>query len=114
MQENAILAGAVFFERFGGLTVLDPVDVAIAPGEAIGIVGPYGAGKTTRLNVLSGSLPPSAGTVRIRGADVTYAGAAEGCRLGAARLRQIPCPYGGMTPFEHVYAGASNGAGGPS
>jgi branched-chain amino acid transport system ATP-binding protein len=108
---NALLAGAGLSKRFGALTVLEKVDFAVASGEAIGIVGPNGAGKTTLLNVLSGSLPPSAGTVCIRGADVTYAGAAERCRLGVARSHQIPRPFGGMTLFENVYVAATNGAG---
>jgi branched-chain amino acid transport system ATP-binding protein len=109
--ENALLAGAGLSKRFGALTVLDQVDFAIAPGEAIGIVGPNGAGKTTLLNVLSGSFRPSVGTVHIRGADVTNAGAAERCRLGVARSHQIPRPFGGMTLFENLYVAATNGAG---
>ena len=108
---NALLAGAQLSKRFGALTVLDQVDFAVAPGEAIGIVGPNGAGKTTLLNVPSGAFPPSAGTIRIRGADVTRAGAAERCRLGVARSHQIPRPFGAMTLFENVYVAASNGAG---
>ena len=109
--ENALLAGAGLSKRFGALTVLDQVDFAIAPGEAIGIVGPNGAGKTTLLNVLSGAFRPSVGTVHIRGADVTNAGAAERCRLGVARSHQIPRPFGGMTLFENLYVAATNGAG---
>src|SRR3984885_2945094 len=109
--ENALLAGAGLSKRFGALTVLDQVDFAIAPGEAIGIVGPNGAGKTTLLNVLSGSFRPSVGTVHIRGAHVTNAGAAERCRLGIARSHQIPRPFGGMTLFENLYVAATTGAG---
>ena len=107
---NALLAGTGLCKRFGALTVLDGVDFAIGPGEAIGVVGPNGAGKTTLLNVLSGALPPTAGTIRVRGADVTHVGAAERCRLGIARSHQIPRPFGGMTLFENVYVAATNGA----
>jgi branched-chain amino acid transport system ATP-binding protein len=81
---NALLAGAALCKHFGALTVLDSVDFVVAPGETIGIVGPNGAGKTTLLDVLSGAFPPSAGTISIRGADVTHVGAAERCRLGVA------------------------------
>ena len=108
---NALLTGTGLSKRFGALTVLDGVDFAVSAGEAIGVVGPNGAGKTTLLNVLSGALPPSAGTVRVRGADVTHAGAAERCRLGVARSHQIPRAFGGMTLFENVYVAATNGAG---
>jgi branched-chain amino acid transport system ATP-binding protein len=108
---TTLLAGTQIFKQFGALTVLDAVNFAVAPGEAIGIVGPNGAGKTTLLNVLSGAFPPSGGTIRVRGVDVTHTGAAERCRLGVARSHQIPRPFGGMTLFENVYVAASNGAG---
>ena len=109
-EGTTLLAGTQLCKQFGALTVLDAVDFAVAPGEAIGIVGPNGAGKTTLLNVLSGAFPPSGGTIRVRGADVTHTGAAERCRLGVARSHQIPRPFGGMTLFENVYVAASNGA----
>jgi branched-chain amino acid transport system ATP-binding protein len=108
---SVLLAGTGLCKHFGALTVLDGVDFAVAPGEAVGIVGPNGAGKTTLLNVLSGALSPSAGTIRVRGADVTQTGAAERCRLGIARSHQIPRPFGGMTLFENLYVAATNGAG---
>ena len=111
MQKMRFSLAPVSLSVSGRLTVLDQVDFAIAPGEAIGIVGPNGAGKTTLLNVLSGSFRPSVGTVHIRGADVTNAGAAERCRLGVARSHQIPRPFGGMTLFENLYVAATNGAG---
>jgi ABC transport system ATP-binding/permease protein len=48
----------------GGHTVLDRVDLAIGPGERVGMVGPNGAGKTTLLHVLAGRLAPTSGQVR--------------------------------------------------
>ncbi len=98
-------------KRFGALVVLDGVDFAVRDGEAVGIVGPNGAGKTTLLNVLAGALRPNDGRVSVRGADVTRTGAAGRCRLGVARAHQIPKPFGGMTVFENVFVGATNGAG---
>jgi ABC transport system ATP-binding/permease protein len=56
----------------GGHTVLDRVDLAIGPGERVGIVGPNGAGKTTLLHVLAGRLAPTSGQVR-RGQTVELA-----------------------------------------
>jgi branched-chain amino acid transport system ATP-binding protein len=108
---GALLTGAGLSKRFGALVVLDGVDFSVGAGEAVGIVGPNGAGKTTLLNVLSGAYRPSAGTISVRGLDVTHSGAAQRCRLGIARSHQIPRPFGGMTLFENVFVGASNGAG---
>ncbi len=98
-------------KRFGALTVLDGVDLAVGVGDAVGIVGPNGAGKTTLLNILAGSLPTTEGVVRFSGEDVTSATAARRARLGIGRAHQVPRPFGGMTVFENVLVGATTGGG---
>lgn len=105
-----VLAAHGIGKRFGQLVVLDQVDFAVGPDEAVGIVGPNGAGKTTLLSVLAGSLPPSAGTVRFRGDDITPLSQDARCRRGVARAHQVPRPFGGMTVLENVFVGASAGA----
>ena len=52
----------------GGLTVVRDLDLAVASGDKVGVVGRNGAGKTSTLKVLAGEMPPSAGTVERRGA----------------------------------------------
>jgi branched-chain amino acid transport system ATP-binding protein len=105
----AVLAAVDIRKRFGALPVLDGVNLALRRGEVVGIVGPNGAGKTTLLNVLSGALPPDAGSVLFEGRDVTAKGAADRCRLGIARTHQVPRPFVGMTVFENVLVGATAG-----
>ncbi|HEX6763699.1 MAG TPA: ABC transporter ATP-binding protein [Gaiellaceae bacterium] len=100
-------------KRFGALVVLDGVDFAVRPDEAVGIVGPNGAGKTTLLNVLAGTYRPDGGRVLFRGEDVSGRNAARRCRLGVGRAFQIPRPFGNMSVFENVFVGAAAGAGGP-
>ncbi|MCC6468852.1 MAG: heme ABC transporter ATP-binding protein [Alphaproteobacteria bacterium] len=56
--------------RRGDRTVLDRVDVAIVPGEVVGIVGPNGAGKSTLIAALAGELRPAAGAVAIDGTPI--------------------------------------------
>jgi ABC-2 type transport system ATP-binding protein len=59
--------------RFGARQVLDRLDFRMAPGDVLGLLGPNGAGKTTCLQILTGNLAPSAGSVAIRGHDMTRA-----------------------------------------
>ena len=111
MPAERILVADGIRKRFGALVVLDGVDFGLGGDEAVGIVGPNGAGKTTLLNVLAGALRPDAGRVSFGGVEVTRTAAAARCRLGVARAHQIPKPFGGMTVFENVFVGATNGAG---
>jgi branched-chain amino acid transport system ATP-binding protein len=106
-MQAAVVAAVEVHKRFGALTVLDGLNLTLSEGEAVGIVGPNGAGKTTLLNVISGALSPDAGTIVLRGRDVTSKGAAERCKLGIARTHQVPRPFVGMTVFENVLVGAT-------
>ncbi|BCG81850.1 ABC transporter ATP-binding protein [Mesorhizobium sp. 113-3-3] len=110
-QQQAVLTAAGIHKRFGALVVLDAVDFTMSADEAVGIVGPNGAGKTTLLSVLAGAFPPSSGTVRFKGGDVTALPATQRCRLGLVRTHQVPKPFSGMTTFENVFVAASHGAG---
>lgn len=67
--------------RFGDVLAVDAVDLRVGEGEVVAVLGPNGAGKTTTLEMLLGLRSPSAGTVRIFGADP--ASAAVRGRVGA-------------------------------
>jgi len=60
-------------KRYGGLTAVDDVSFTVGRGEVVGFLGPNGAGKTTTMRMLTGYLPPTAGTARIAGHDVFHA-----------------------------------------
>jgi len=55
----------------GSLCILDDINLAVAEGEALAIVGPSGSGKSTLLGILAGLDPPSSGQVKINGEDLT-------------------------------------------
>ena len=73
---------------FGGIAALDGVTLSVAAGERRAIIGPNGAGKTTLFNVLTGELPPTSGTVRLGGEDVTRRQPHQLARRGLARMYQ--------------------------
>src|SRR6185437_3194571 len=58
-------------KRFGGITAVDHVDLAVRPGEIVGLIGHNGAGKTTLMDCISGFLRLDGGRIRLRGVDVT-------------------------------------------
>jgi branched-chain amino acid transport system ATP-binding protein len=96
-------------KRFGGLVALNSVDFDIDEGEIVGLIGPNGAGKTTLFNIISGTFPPTKGTIKFEGKDIAGLGAYKICRLGIARTFQTPKPFPSMTVYENLLAAACFG-----
>jgi branched-chain amino acid transport system ATP-binding protein len=82
------------------------VELALPPGETLGLIGPNGAGKTTLVNVLSGFQAPDSGAVLLDGADVTSWSPARLARAGLGRTFQAALPFAGLTVVESVAVGA--------
>ena len=101
-----ILTATGLSKRYGALAVTDDVSLALDAGEALGIIGPNGVGKTTLFNLIAGTVRPDAGAVRFDGRDITGMPARRRCHLGIARSFQIPHPFSGMTTYENVLVGA--------
>ena len=93
--------------RFGGLTALDAVSLAVPPGHVMGVIGPNGAGKTTLLNVVSGFIHPDSGEVRIGGRPRRNIRPHKLAALGVARTLQGVGLFGGLTALENVMIGAT-------
>ncbi|MBC7799550.1 MAG: ABC transporter ATP-binding protein, partial [Gemmatimonadaceae bacterium] len=110
---DPILEARNLTRRFGGLVATDSVSLTLREGEVIGIIGPNGAGKTTLFNLLSGFLPPSAGTVRLRTPTgwVSPTAAHQFARAGIGRTFQVVQPFAGMTVRENIMLGAFAGGG---
>src|SRR3954454_15557923 len=72
---------------YGRVQVLFGLDLDVAPGEAVALLGTNGAGKTTLLRAVSGLVVPAAGSVRLAGADLTRVAAEERARRGVVQVR---------------------------
>lgn len=88
--------------RFGGLQALSEFELAIAPGELVGLIGPNGAGKTTAFNVLTGIYRPTSGEVAIGGVVVNGERPSKIARRGLARTFQNIRLFKELSVFDNV------------
>ncbi|MGN6305943.1 MAG: ABC transporter ATP-binding protein [Mesorhizobium sp.] len=109
-QSETILSLESIQMRFGGLVVLDGIDLSVARAELVGLIGPNGAGKSTLFNVMTAIYAPTRGKVRFLGHDVTGVAPHRICRLGIARTFQLVRTFLTMTARENVMVGAVYGA----
>jgi branched-chain amino acid transport system ATP-binding protein/sulfate-transporting ATPase len=100
-----LLACAALTRRFGGLVALDRVDLAVADGEIVGLIGPNGSGKTTLFNVVTGIYAPDAGTIAFAAADITGARAQAVYRAGIARTFQRSRMCLPLSVFDNIMVG---------
>ena len=89
-------------KNFGALEVARDVNFCLAQGARHALIGPNGAGKTTFINLLTGVLPPSRGSVLLQGEDVTSFAQAKRVKRGIARTFQINQLFRGLTVQENV------------
>ena len=101
-----LLRAQAVTKRFGGLTAVADVSLAVMPGSITGLIGPNGAGKTTLFAVISGFDAPTAGRVLFEGHDVTGLATHRRAGLGIARTFQIVQPFAGLTVAENIAVGA--------
>jgi len=92
--------------RFGGLTALNSVNLAVSAGEVLSVIGPNGAGKTTLLNVITGRVRPTLGSVLFRGQPIQREPAFRIAQMGVVRTFQKTEVFGPLPLVEGVLAGA--------
>ena len=86
-------------KRFGGLAATSDVSIRVERGARHALIGPNGAGKTTLINLLTGVLAPSSGSIVLDGADITRLSVHARVRRGIVRTFQINQLFGGLTPL---------------
>ena len=100
--DDGILVVNDLVKEFGGLTAVDNLSFAVDEGEILGFIGPNGAGKSTTFNCITGTYPPTSGTVYYRGEDVTGLSATEMTKRGLARTFQDFKPLEDRTVVKNV------------
>jgi branched-chain amino acid transport system permease protein len=88
--------------HFGGVRALDGLDLRIREGELVGLVGPNGSGKTTLVNLLSGAIRPTRGSIHIGGRNTARLAPHTFTHVGVTRTYQIPRPFESMTLRDNV------------
>ena len=106
------LAVAGLHAYYGPSHVLQGVDIDVAEGEAVSLIGRNGAGKSTTIAAIAGLLRPRAGTVQVGGVDVTGAPPHRIARAGVALVPQGRRIFGDLTVAENLSVAARPVSGG--
>lgn len=102
MSAPAIELNAVS-RRFGALQAVRDVTLSVQPGERRAILGPNGAGKTTLFNTICGDFPPTSGTIRFFGQEITAMKPHQRTRLGIGRTYQTSLLFDGLSVRENLF-----------
>ena len=102
---NALLEVRGLSCRFGGVKAVDAVDLDVPHGAVCALIGPNGAGKTTVMNLLTGFTRPTAGSVRLGGAELTRLPPHRITRAGVARTFQNNRLFTRLSVVENVMSG---------
>ncbi|MCI7569942.1 ABC transporter ATP-binding protein [Desulfovibrio sp.] len=103
--KDILLSASDVTMRFGGVTAVSGLSLAVPRGAVTGIIGPNGAGKTTAFNVLSGFYTPQEGSILFDGRDIRGRKPHDICRFGMARTFQNIRLSSQMSVLENIMVG---------
>jgi len=92
-------------KTFGAVTAASDINVAIEQDAVVGLIGSNGAGKTTFINMVTGYLKPSSGTIEFGGRNITALSPRQITRLGICRSFQIPQLFNTLSVYDNLLAG---------
>jgi branched-chain amino acid transport system ATP-binding protein len=98
---DVLLRARGITRRWGGLVAVNEVSLDLQRGELHAVIGTNGAGKSTLINILSGEIPPSAGTVELLGQDVTAWSQPRRSQAGLGRSYQRTTLYPSFSVLEN-------------
>jgi len=102
-----ILAVRDLEKTFGSVVAARDISVAVPPLQTVGIIGANGAGKTTFVNMITGHLSPSKGSIWFEGRNITGLPSRQITRLGISRSFQVAQIFPSLTVFENMCAAAA-------
>lgn len=97
-----LLRAVSLTRRFGGLTAVGGVSLALHPGELHAVIGTNGAGKSTLINMLSGEMPATSGRIALAGVDITAWSQPRRARAGIGRSYQRTTIFPPLSVFENA------------
>ncbi len=89
-------------KSFGGVIAVSNVSFTVKEGELLGIIGPNGSGKTTLVNLITGFVKPSSGSVIFRGKDITGLPPYKIVNMGISRTFQMVRPFYHLPAFKNL------------
>jgi branched-chain amino acid transport system ATP-binding protein len=102
---GAVLETHRLTKAFGAVTAAADISLRIEEGTLVGLIGGNGAGKTTFLNLVTGYLVPTSGTIRYAGDEITGLSPRKITRLGICRSFQIPQVFDSLSSHENLLVG---------
>jgi branched-chain amino acid transport system ATP-binding protein len=101
-MSTVVLETRSLLKRFGGITPTHDVTIRVHKGARHALIGPNGAGKTTLINLLTGVLEPTSGSIWLDGQDITHLAPHLRVRRGIVRTFQINQLFGELTPLQSL------------
>jgi len=89
-------------KKFGGLVAVNDFSFHVEKGEALGLMGPNGSGKTTVFNLIMGDFKPDSGEILLEGKDISNYPTYQRVKAGIARTYQVPRPFHEMPVIEDI------------
>ncbi len=102
MADDVLLRVSGLCRNFGAVRAINDVSFDLREGEALGIIGPNGSGKSTLINLITGFVKPTSGTVTLRGRDITGIAPHRAVNLGIARSFQMARPFYNLPVYKNV------------